>query len=119
MRPALRNVTIADMQAQKGKRKWTQVTCNSQEEALAAHEVDLDMIICNSANVEAVSSAYTPQFLTAVIGLPDSIRSWSCLNGTPPDPFRIRCGPAPCSPVSGAAPGNNLPGPGADADPLP
>ena len=70
-RPALRTVTVADMQAQKGKRKWTQVTANSPEEALAAHEAGLDMIICNSANVEAVRSADTPQFLTAAIGLPD------------------------------------------------
>ena len=70
-RPALRTVTVADMLAQKGKRKWTQVTANSQEEALAAHEAGLDMIICNSANVEVVRSANTPQFLTAAIGLPD------------------------------------------------
>ena len=70
-RPALRTVTVADMQAQKGKRRWTQVTANSPEEALAAHEADLDMIICNSANVEAVRSVNTPQFLTAAIGLPD------------------------------------------------
>ncbi len=70
-RPAVRTTTVADMQAQKGQRKWTQVTANSQEEAQAAHEAGLDMIICNSANVEAVRSANTPQFLTAAIGLPD------------------------------------------------
>ena len=69
--PALRTVTIADMQAQKGKRKLTQVTANTREEALAAHEAGLDMIICNSINAEAVRSANTPQFLTAAIGLPD------------------------------------------------
>ena len=70
-KPATRTVTVAEMQAEKGKRKWTQVTANSPEEALAAHEAGLDMIICNSANVEAVRSAATPQFLTAAIGLPD------------------------------------------------
>ena len=70
-KPALRTVTIAGMQEQKGRRKWTQVTANSAEEAVAAHEAGLDMIICNSANVESVRSACTPQFLTAAIGLPD------------------------------------------------
>ena len=69
--PALRTVTIADMQTQKGKRKWTQVTANTREEAQAAHEAGLDMIICNSVNAEEVRSANTPQFLTAAIGLPD------------------------------------------------
>ncbi len=70
-KPAVRTVTVADMRADKGQRKWTQVTANSAEEALAAHEAGLDMIICNSTNVESLRSAETPQFLTAAIGLPD------------------------------------------------
>ncbi|MCY3880354.1 MAG: 3-methyl-2-oxobutanoate hydroxymethyltransferase [Rhodobacteraceae bacterium] len=70
-RPAVRTVTIAGMQAAKGTQKWTQVTANSAEEALAANDAGLDMIICNSQNVEAVRSADTPQFLTAAIALPN------------------------------------------------
>ena len=50
-RPAVRTVTVADLQAGKGFRKWTRVTANLAEEAHAAHEAGLDMIICNSANV--------------------------------------------------------------------
>ncbi len=69
--PAERTVTVAGMQALKGQQKWTQVTANSREEALAAHAAGFDMIICNSVNTEAVRSAQTPQFLTAAIGLPD------------------------------------------------
>ena len=70
-KPANRTVTIADLQAQKGNRKWTQVTANSRVEAEAADEAGLDMIICNSVNVEEIRSANTHQFLTAAMGLPD------------------------------------------------
>ena len=70
-KPAARTVSVAELRAKKGKRKWTQVTANSAEEARAAREAGLDMIICNSAKVEAVRTASTPQFLTAAIGLPD------------------------------------------------
>ncbi len=70
-KPAERTVTVAELQAQKGTRKWTQVTANSRVEAEAASEAGLDMIICNSANADAVRSANTPQFLTAAVGLPD------------------------------------------------
>ena len=37
-KPAERTVTISEMQAQKGRRKWTQVTANSRVEAEAAAE---------------------------------------------------------------------------------
>lgn len=70
-RPATRSVTISDMRAQKGKRKWTQVTANTEEEAAAAAAAGLDMIICNSVNVEAVRQGDNSLFLTASIGLPD------------------------------------------------
>ncbi len=70
-KPTVRTTTVAGLQANKGKRKWTQVTCNSEEEAHAANEAGLDLIICNSTNADRVRAANTPQFLTAAIGLPD------------------------------------------------
>lgn len=70
-KPARRNVTLADLSAGKGKRKFTQVTANTAEEAAAAAEAGIDMIIGNSQNVEAVRSGNDTLFLTAAIGLPD------------------------------------------------
>ena len=68
-KPSERTVTVASLRQGKGSRKWTQVTANSQDEAVAAEEAGLDMIICNSANAERVRSANTKQFLTAALGI--------------------------------------------------
>ncbi len=70
-KPALRSVTIAEMQAHKSRRKWTQVTANSAEEASAAETAGFDMIICNSANVDEVRRGSSNLFLTAAMGIPD------------------------------------------------
>ena len=70
-KPAVRTLTVADLKANKGRKKWTQITANTPEEAIAADQAGLDMIICNSVNTGLVRSADTPQFLTASIGLPD------------------------------------------------
>jgi len=69
--PAKRKVTIADLQAGKGKQKFTQVTANTTAEAAAAEAAGLDMIICNSQNVEAARTGSNNLFLTAAIALPD------------------------------------------------
>ena len=68
---AMRSVTVNDLQAQKGTRKWVQVTANSAEEAAAAAQAEFDMIICNSANVEQVRQGDNSLFLTASIPLPE------------------------------------------------
>ncbi len=70
-KPARRTLTVADLRAGKGQRKFTQVTANTAEEAAAAAEAGLDMIICNSQNTAAVRSGNDTLFLTAAIGLPD------------------------------------------------
>lgn len=70
-KPAERTVTVADLQAQKNKRKWTQVTANTAEEAAAAEEAGFDMIICNSLNAERVREGSATLFLTASMGIPD------------------------------------------------
>ena len=54
-KPAKRTLTVADLKTAKGKRKFTQVTANSVEEAEAAEKAGFDMIISNVKNVIPVS----------------------------------------------------------------
>lgn len=70
-RPAERTVTVADLQAGKGKRKFTQVTANTADEAAAARAAGIDMIIANSVNVAEVRRGDNTLFLTAAITIPD------------------------------------------------
>ena len=70
-RPARRNLTVADMRAAKGVRKLVQVTANTAEEAAAAAEAGIDLIIGSAMNVEAVRAGNDELFLTAALGLPD------------------------------------------------
>ena len=48
-KPASRNLTIADLRAAKGKRKFTQVTASTADEAAAASEADIDIITTERA----------------------------------------------------------------------
>ena len=41
--PAKRTLTVADLKAAKGKKKFTQVTANSNEEADAAEKAGFEM----------------------------------------------------------------------------
>ncbi|MEM9631164.1 MAG: 3-methyl-2-oxobutanoate hydroxymethyltransferase [Pseudomonadota bacterium] len=68
---SLRNYTAADLQALKGKRKLTQTTANSAEEAAAASDVGIDLIMGNAQNTRTVRDAAPNLFFTAAIGLPD------------------------------------------------
>ena len=79
--PAKRNLTVADLQASKGKKIFTQVTANNEEEALAAGVAGIDMIICNAHNVEAVRRGNNELFLTAALGLPDYPTKSDVING--------------------------------------
>ena len=49
-KPAKRTLTVGDLKAAKGKRKFTQVTANNVEEAEAAEKAGFDMIISNAKN---------------------------------------------------------------------
>ena len=69
--PAQRSVTVADLQAGKGKRKFTQVTANTADEAAAAEAAGIDMIICQSDNARAARAGSKKLFLTASIPMPD------------------------------------------------
>ena len=70
-RPQKRNFTAADLLALKGKRKLTQTTANSAEEAEAAADAGIDLIMGNAHNTEAVRQGAQELFFTAAIGLPD------------------------------------------------
>ena len=67
--PAQRNVTVADLRAAKGKRKFTQTTANTTEEARAAERAGIDLLIGNVENIEAVRRGSTTCFLTGAISM--------------------------------------------------
>ena len=50
----LRNYTVADLLNCNGKRILTQKTANSIEEAAAAKDTELDLIMGNAINIAAV-----------------------------------------------------------------
>lgn len=68
---SLRNHTAADLQALKGVRKLTQTTANSEEEAAAAADAGIDLVMGNAVNAEAVRRGAPNHFYTAAIPMPD------------------------------------------------
>ena len=68
---SLRNYTAADLRALKGKRKLTQTTANTLEEAAAARDAGIDLIMGNAQNTAAVREGAPDMFFTAALGLPD------------------------------------------------
>ncbi len=69
--PEARNLTVDDLRRAKGKRRFAQVTANSVEEACAAREAGIDLIIANSRNAAAAREGGRDLFLTAAIALAD------------------------------------------------
>ena len=69
--PARRNLTAADLRALKGKRKLTQTTANTVEEAAAAADAGIDLIMGNAQNTLAAREGAPELFFTAAIALPD------------------------------------------------
>ena len=68
---ALRNYTAADLRALKGRRRLTQTTANTAEEAAAARDAGIDLIMGNAHNTAAVREGAPDMFFTAAVGLPD------------------------------------------------
>lgn len=68
--PARRNLTVADLRAGKGRRRFTQVTANTPEEAEEAGAAGIDLLICDSRNVESVRAGNDERFLTAALPPP-------------------------------------------------
>ncbi len=69
--PARRNLTVADLRAGKGLQKRTQTTANTAEEAAAAADAGIDLIMGNAQNTTVVRQGAPHLFFTAAIGLPD------------------------------------------------
>ena len=67
--PAKRTLTVGDLKAAKGKKKFTQVTANTVEEASAAEKAGFDMIISNAFNVKKARIGSKNLFLTAALVL--------------------------------------------------
>ena len=68
---SLRNYTAADLREFKGIRKLVQTTANSEEEASAAADAGLDLIMGNAINAVAVRRGAPNLFYTAAIPMPD------------------------------------------------
>lgn len=66
-----RNYTAADLRALKGVRKLVQTTANSTEEATAARDAGLDLVMGNAHNTAAVRAGAPDMFFTAAVALPD------------------------------------------------
>lgn len=66
-----RNYTVADLRASKGQRVLTQTTANSEEEAAAARDAGIDLIMGNAHNTAAVRQGAPDMFFTAAVSLPD------------------------------------------------
>ncbi|BCH05384.1 3-methyl-2-oxobutanoate hydroxymethyltransferase (plasmid) [Mesorhizobium sp. 131-2-5] len=71
---AERTVTVADLRAAKslGKR-YTQVTANTEEEAAAAEEAGIDMVVTRARNVETVRKGSRRIFTTAALGFAEAV----------------------------------------------
>ena len=67
----LRNYTAADLQQLKGKQILTQTTANNAEEAAAARDAGLDLIMGNASNTKQVRQGAPDMFFTAAVPLPD------------------------------------------------
>ncbi|WP_350333238.1 3-methyl-2-oxobutanoate hydroxymethyltransferase [Coralliovum pocilloporae] len=79
--PARRNVTIADLQAGKGKRKFTETTAFTPDEALAAQEAGIDTLSCNAWDIAEVRKAADTIFMTGALPYTDYISADDILKG--------------------------------------
>ena len=79
--PAKRTLTVADLKAAKGRKKFTQVTANSHDEAQAAEKAGFDMIICQAKNVSKVREGSKHLFLTASLILNEYVTKEDIMRG--------------------------------------
>lgn len=69
-----RRVTVAGLRAARGQTAVAaQVTAETEEEAAAAHDAGIEMLICRAANVAAVRRGAPEAFITAALGFADAI----------------------------------------------
>ena len=79
--PAKRTLTVADLKLAKGKKKFTQVTANTIDEASAAEKAGFDMMICQAKNVLKVREGSKHLFLTASLILNEYVTKEDVLRG--------------------------------------
>tara|TARA_B100001029_G_C15053319_1_gene452440 strand:+ start:233 stop:1048 length:816 start_codon:yes stop_codon:yes gene_type:complete len=64
-----RNITLSDLKANKGKKKFLQTTATNSDEASAAKEAGIDMLLCKSPAIDEIRKGAADIFLTATIDL--------------------------------------------------
>ena len=64
-----RNLTVSDLLENKGKNKFLQTTATNNEEASAAKEAGIDMLLCKSPFINEIRKGAPDIFLTATIDL--------------------------------------------------
>ena len=80
-KPAKRTLTVKDLKEAKGKKKFTQVTSNTFEEAYAAEKSGFDMIICQAKNILKVREGSKHLFLTASLILNEYVTKEDIMRG--------------------------------------
>ena len=53
-----RNLTVSDLMGNKGKKKFLQTTATNEEEASAAKEAGIDLLLCKSPSINDVNTPY-------------------------------------------------------------
>ena len=64
-----RNLTVSDLLENKGKKKFLQTTATNIEEASAAKEAGIDMLLCKSPFIDEIRKGAPDIFLTATVDL--------------------------------------------------
>ena len=64
-----RNITLSDLKANKGKKKFLQTTATNSDEASAAKEAGIDMLLCKSPVIDEIRKGADDIFLTATIDM--------------------------------------------------
>lgn len=72
-REAERTVTVADLRAARASgKRYTQVTADTTDEAAAAEDSGIEMLVTRARNVEAVRKGSKRLFVTAALGFSDA-----------------------------------------------
>ena len=80
-KPAERNLTVNDLKSSKGKKNFTQVRANTFDEAFAAEEAGIDMIVANARNIIEVRKGSNNLFLTASLFWEEFVTKEEILKG--------------------------------------
>lgn len=79
-KPASRNLTLADLQAAKGKQKFSQTCVDSQEEAAAAVAAGIDILSVTCPHTASIREAAPETFCHSAVMLTDYTTEESVIN---------------------------------------